>query len=292
MSQTSDQPDRRPARGLDYRYDHTFRPPERHPWSELAPDFAVSLGRADPGDPQPENIEVMGQNTSGKTHLLGKIYQEQAHVNPERSRIIVATKPSDTIFDKIGFAIVTSWDELVRQARDNGEQNFVYWPRTRLMGNSRKAYHNQRITDLLDRLWVPDADTDIAIDDMGYAEKLTDVKDRIDQFLREGRSTGLGTTLLKQRPQGSTRLLQSETHWTIAFKPKFRSDLEWWAEAFGSRRDWMPVFDGLDPNKREFIIKHNRSGTAYISWVDTELAPAELPRRRRRTIGDLVNGYR
>jgi hypothetical protein len=268
------------AAAPDYRYDHTFTRPERLPWSQLAPQFALAYGRADPADPQPENMEIFGQNTSGKTYWLGKVYQEQAFVNPDRVRIIVATKPSDAIFDKIGFTIVSGWDQLVSKVND-GERNFVFWPRTRLMGGPKKNYHNEKITDLLDRLWTPGADTDIAVDDMGYAEKLADVKDRIEQYLREGRSTGLGTALLKQRPQGSTRLLQSETHWTVAFKPKFRSDLEWWAEAFGSRRDWMPVFDSLDAMKREFLIKHNRSNTAYISWVDEPLAPRELPKRRR-----------
>jgi|HubBroStandDraft_3_1064219.scaffolds.fasta_scaffold01507_6 hypothetical protein len=274
----------------DYRHDRTFTPPPRVPWSKLAPQFALAWGNANPDDPQPENMEIFGQNGSGKTHLLGKIYQEQAYVNEDRARIIIATKTGDKIIGQIGFTVVSSWDELVRKFRD-GHRSFVFWPRTRTMGNARKSYHNDRITGLLDRLWVPGSDTDIAIDDMGYAEKLPDVKDRIEQYLREGRSTGLSTTVMKQRPQGSTRLVQSETHWTVGFKPKHRQDLEWWAELFGAKRDWMPVFDGMDDMKREFVIRHNRSGLAYISWVDTPLEPRELP-QQRATITQFIGGRR
>jgi hypothetical protein len=274
MSPSPGQPDR-----LDWRRDHTFRPPERVPWSELAPQFAVKFGRADPGNPQTENLEVFGQNGSGKTHWFGKMYQERAAVT-QRPSIIIATKPADDTLAKIGFPIVNTWDQLVSKVHD-GQQNLIFWPRTRLMGQAKRAFHETRITELLDRLWTPEADTDIAIDDYGYAEKLADVKDRLEQYLREGRSCGLSTSLLKQRPQGSNRLIQSETHWTVGFKPKHRQDLEWWSELFGAKRDWMPVIDGLSDMKREFVIRHNRSGDAYISWVDEPLTPVEPPRRRR-----------
>jgi hypothetical protein len=75
--------------------------------------------------------------------------------------------------------------------------------------------------------------------------------------------------------------MSSETHWTAAFAPKDRADLERWSELFGAKRDWMPVFDSMNPMKREFLIRHNRSKEAYISWVDEPLAPVELPKRRR-----------
>jgi hypothetical protein len=269
-----------PPRAGDWRYDQSFTAPERVPWSVLGPQFGLAFGNANPQDPQPENLEIFGQNGSGKSHGLGKIYQEQAFINEGRSRVIVATKPADDTMAKIGFPVVNNWDQLVSKARD-GHQSFIFWPRTRLMGQARRDYHDRTITDLLDKLWVPGSDTDVAVDDMGYAEKLPNVKDRIEQYLREGRSSGLSTTLLKQRPQGSNRLVQSETHWTIGFKPKHRADLEWWSELFGAKRDWMPVIDGLSDMKREFIIRHNRTGDAYISWIDTPLTPIDPPRRRR-----------
>jgi hypothetical protein len=277
-----------PALPPDYRRDAAFTPPERVPWSQLAPQFALAFGRADPRDPQPEHIEIIGKKGSGKTHFAGKVYQERAHVQ-ERPSIIVATKPVDATLGKIGFPVVNTWDQLVSKVRD-GEQNLIYWPRTRLLGSARKEYHNERITDLLDRLWSPGADTDIVIDDWGYTDKLPDVKDRLEQYLREGRSSGLSVGAIKQRPQGSTRLMSSETDWTVAFRPADEGDLERWAELFGARRDWMPVFRQLDPARREFLIQHNTTRQAYISWVDTPLTPVQPRRARRRTIGEFMRG--
>jgi hypothetical protein len=253
--------------------------PERVPWSRLGPQFAVAFGRADPSDPQPEHIEIIGKKGSGKTHFAGKVYQERAYVQ-QRPSIIVATKPVDATLAKIGFPVVNTWDQLVAKVRD-GEQNLIFWPKTHLMGGPKKEYHNSKITDLLDRLWQPGADTDIVIDDWGYTDKLADVKERLEQYLREGRSSGLSVGAIKQRPQGSTRLMNSETDWTAAFRPADEADLERWAELFGSRRDWMPVFREVRADKREFVIQHNTSRVSYISWVDTPLAPVTPPRKRR-----------
>lgn len=263
----------------DWRHDHTFTPPERVPWSELAPQFHAVFGNADPADPQPEHLEIFGQNGSGKTHWYGKMAQERAHVTG-RASILVATKPVDKVYLKIGFPVVRSWDELTAHVRD-GKQNLIFHPRTAAMGADRKAFHNRVITDLLERVYVPEAETDVAIDDWGYAEKLADVKDMLEQYLREARSSGIGVGALKQRPQGSNRLMTSETHWTAAFKPKDESDLERWAEIFGARRDWMPVMRGMSDMKREFLLRHNRSAVAYISWVDKPLTPIDPPRKRR-----------
>lgn len=274
--------------GLDWRHDRTFQFPERVPWSVLGPQFAAVFGRADPDDPQPEHIEIIGQNGCGKTHLLGKIYQERAFVQ-QRPSVIIATKPADNTISKIGFPVVNTWDQLVQKVRD-GQQNLVFWPRTNRMGGARRSYHETRITDLLDRLWRPQSDTDIAVDDWGYSEELPDVKSRLHQYLREGRSNGLSVAAMKQRPQGSTRLMSSETQWTAAFAPKDRSDLERWAELFGPRRDWMPVFDDMDDMNREFLLRHHRTKTAYISWVDEPLAPVDPPRARRSVASFLRGG--
>jgi hypothetical protein len=91
---------------------------------------------------------------------------------------------------------------------------------------------------------------------------------------------GITVLAMKQRPQGALRDMHSETSWTIAFAPKDRGDLERWAELFGARRDWMPVFDSLDPDRHEFIIRHSRSREAYISWVDVELRPQKVKEGR------------
>jgi hypothetical protein len=270
-----------PKGQLDYRHDATFTFPERVPWSELGAQFAELWGRADPANPQPEHMWMIGQNGSGKTHGLGVIFQERAQVyKGTRTQIIVANKAADDTLGKIGFQQARNWDQLMKGIRD-GHRAFIFWPRTDLMGAQAKAFHNREISQLLERLWTPESATDVAIDDWGYAEKLPNVRELLEQYLREGRSEDISLTGMKQRPQGSDRLTSSETHWTVAFKPKDRADLERWAELFGARRDWMPVFDSMSAMNREFIIKHNRSQEAYISWMDKPLTPVELPRYKR-----------
>jgi hypothetical protein len=275
----------RPASPADWRRDHTFTPPPRVPWSQLGPQFALAFGHADPADPQPEHIEIIGQNGSGKTHAAGKIYQERAFVR-ERPSIIFATKPADATLAKIGFPVAESWKELTKLVRD-GHQNVIFWARTNRMGHARRAWHDAKISDVLNRLWVPESDTDVVIDDWGYAEQLPEVSGILEQYLREGRSSGLSVGALKQRPQGSTRLMTSETQWTLGFRPKDDSDLERWAQLFGARQDWMPVFRDLDQTRREFVLKHAPTQVAYISWIDEPLAPVELP-RKRRGLADLL----
>jgi hypothetical protein len=269
----------------DWRRDHTFTPPERIPWSVLAPQFHMAFGRADPADPQPEHIEIIGQNGSGKTHLAGKIYQERAYTTL-RPSLIIAHKPVDPTLLKIGFPIANTWDKVTQLARD-GYTNVIYWPRTPLMGNARKHFYDTRISDVLDRIWAsatPErpGDTDIVLDDAAFVEEeLPETFGREKQFLREGRAPGFSVALLKQRVQGGTRLGPSESQWTAAFRPKDDSDLERWAQLFGSRRDWMPVFREVSREKREFVLKHSVTGVAFISWVDEPLAPMDPPKRKR-----------
>jgi hypothetical protein len=266
----------------DWRRDSSFTPPERIPWSELGLDFAEKWGRVDESDFQPEFLEIIGQNGSGKTHLLGKIFQERAHVHPNRAHILFGTKADDVTLLKTGWPIVEDWKGVTKN------RCCIYWPQTKLLEEARDDFYEKRIADVLSRLWVKDSNTSVALDDWGYLDTLPRVKRLLSQFLREGRSLGLDTTAMKQRPQGSNRLMSSETHWTVAFAPKDRADLERWSELFGARRDWMPVFDTMDGTKREFLIRHNRTKGSAISWVDTPLEPIEPDKRRRRSVWELL----
>lgn len=270
-----------PYQPPDHLRDASFVWPERIPWSVIGPEFALEWGNADRADPQPEHAEVIGQNGSGKTHLLGKIYQERAYVRPKRGHVLFATKPDDSTLFKIGWPVVDGWKGI----QDN--RCCIFWPRTPLMGRAKRDFHERQIADVLERLYVPHSDTSVAMDDWGYADSLPRVRLLLQDYLREGRSSGLDVTAMKQRPQGSTRLMSSETQWTVAFAPKDRSDLERWAELFGTRRDWMPVFNSMNDMRREFLIRHNRSKWAAISWVDQPLAPVDPP-KARRGVGELL----
>jgi len=114
---------------------------------------------------------------------------------------------------------------------------------------------------------------------VGYAESLSgEIRTLIQQYWREGRALGIQVVGMKQRPQGALRDMHSETYWTAAFGPKDRSDAERFAELFGHKRDWLPVFDDLNPDKHEFILRHSKTREAYISWVDEPLRPQKIKR--------------
>ncbi len=281
------------ATAPDWRSDPNFAAPERVPWSELGPDFTAAWAGADPARGQNESVEIVGPSGSGKTHLLLTMLQghyrfhealrqaeQREHVRT--GAILVVTKADDAIFRKLGWPVVNSADAI----RDS---NVVFWPRTKKLGSERRAFHDQKVSNLLHRLWRPKANTLVAFDEIGYIEGLSgELRAIVQQYWREGRSLGITVLAMKQRPQGALRDMHSETSWTAVFKPKDRSDAERFAELLGHRRDWLPVLDGLDRQGHEFILRHAPTEQAYISWVDTPLVPQRI--RRRRGIQAMVAG--
>lgn len=268
------------AAGQDWRTDSSFRWPPKVPWSVIGPDFVTVWGRADPNDPQPEDVEIVGPKGSGKTHLEAAMLQDRA-IARDTPEILVMTKPDDGTVTKLGWPVVDDW----RGVTEN--RQVIYWPRTGLLGNARRAYHERKIGDLLDRLWQPQANTLIAYDEIGYVESLSqNMRATVQMYWREARSQGITILAMKQRPQGVQRDMHSESMWTASFKPKDRGDLERFAELFGSKRDWIPVFDSLDMMSHEFILRHSKTGQAVISWVDKPLAAP--PKRRRRAPAERI----
>jgi nucleoside-triphosphatase THEP1 len=254
---------------------------ERIPWSVLGPEFASVWGRADPSNPEPEHAEIIGMNGSGKTYLLMKILQDRMQVRNSHI-VLIVTKQADKVFAKLGWPIVRDVRDVFRY------RVCIYWPQTSLIGMQRKAFHEARIRELLSRLWVPEANRVIAFDEIAYIESLSpQVKELVGMYWREGRSNGITVVAMKQRPQGVQRDMSSETWWTFAFVPKDHNDAERFAELFGSRRDWLPVFESMDPDNHEFLVRHTRSRNAYISWVDTPIQPVK-PRDNTRSA---IPGY-
>jgi len=275
------EPERQRATTSDWRRDPTFTWPERMPWSELRGDGSFAdkgmigtWGRDEKGQEDPEHEEIIGPTGSGKTWLMCTQLRDRMMLR-ETGAVIICTKPADKTIHRLGWPIVDNWDEVRQQP------NVVFWPQTKLMGTRRREYHEQKITGLLHRLWRPEANTIVAFDEVGYVESLSgEARALVQQYWREGRSQGLTVVAMKQRPQGALRDMHSETYWTAVFPPKDRSDTERFAELLGAKRDWVPVIDSLSRESREFVIRHVRSGEAYISWVDTPLTPVKPPRRR------------
>lgn len=283
------EPEGNRARGaVDFHHDPKFRWPERLPWSQLGPDFIEAWGFRLPRDKR-EHLEVAGPSGSGKTHLVQTILQDHyrearrrqdaaERKNLETGAVFIATKTDDSIFRELGWPIVHDASEI----RDT---NVIVWPRTKKTGLERRDFHDRKVNALLNKLWQPDANTIVAFDEVGYAESLSaDTRAVIQQMWREGRALGMQVIGMKQRPQGALRDMHSETYWTAAFKPNDRADLERFAELFGHRRDWMPVFDSLDPDRYEFLVRHSRSREAYISTVDTPLEPQQIKRSGLRSL--------
>lgn len=248
---------------------------ERVPWSVLGPEFAAVWGRADPKAPEPEHAEIIGMNGSGKTYLLLKMLQDRMLVR-NSFIVLIVTKRSDKVFAKLGWPIVRNVKDVFKY------RVCIFWPATNAIGAQRKAYHEVLIRELLTRLWQPDANRVVAFDEIAYVESLSPaVREIVGMYWREGRSNGLTVVAMKQRPQGVQRDMSSETWWTFAFVPKDRADAERFAELFGSKRDWLPVFDTMNPDNHEFLVRHTRSRAAFISWVDEPLKPI-VPRDNQR----------
>jgi hypothetical protein len=246
----------------------------RVPWSQLGPDFIASWGRYDPRDPQPEHMELLGQNGSGKTFLLTQINAEMVR-RRKSSIIFIATKKADKTISAMQWPTVSSWREAQRY------DQLVYWPRTSKTGRERRAYQADRIQELLDNLWDEDANTIVEFDEYAYVEGLSpDLRVTLQMYLREGRSHGITVVAGKQRPQGVQRDMHSETRVTAAFKMKDRDDNLRLAEVLGDR-DLLPVINGLDKARHEFVFKHDLSDSLYVSWVDKPVDVAVVAEKAR-----------
>lgn len=279
MTETTEQP---PSVN-EVRDDGSYQMPERMPWSEIGQEFAENWGRLDPSDPTPEDVEVLGIKGSGKTLWACKAMQERMIVR-RTPTVIMQSKPADKTVMQLGWPVITDGD--IRKVRR--ERWCIYWPQTNATGMNRRTYQADKFRDLLDSLWHPDSNIVVAWDDVGYIESLytsdkQSLGDMMEMYLREGRSSGITNVLLKQRPQGSRRVLHSETQWTAAFAPKDEDDRERFAQIFGNKKRYVEVFKQMDPTKHEFLLKHFATQSEVISWVDTPLRAVKRPDRNAKS---------
>jgi hypothetical protein len=212
-------------------------------------------------------MEVVGPTGTGKTRFIATVLQERVIVR-DTPTVFIATKPADATIMALRWPVTDDWTQLRRK------KQVIFWPRTTATGVKRKMYQEAKIRELLEGIWHPGSNTVVTFDEIAYIESLrspdgrAELRELVEMYWREGRSQGVTVVASKQRPQGVGRHMHSESDWTIGFTPKDRADAERMAELFGARRDWLPVFDSMDPDRHEFLIRHNRTRAAYISWVD------------------------
>lgn len=249
-------------------------PIERRPWSQVGPDFIAIWGRADPKNPQPEHLELLGPTGSGKTFLLVQIIIEMVRRRGS-SVIFIATKAADKTVAALGWPVVDTWAGVRKH------DQVIFWPRTSMTGKKRKQYQAAKIQELLDRLWEPDANTIVIFDEFAYVESLdADLAATLQMYLREGRSHGITVVAGKQRAQGVQRDMHSETKVAIGFRMKDKLDNERLAELFGDKKAFLPVIMSLNRAKREFLLHHDELDVYVISWVDKPINPKQVAREQ------------
>jgi nucleoside-triphosphatase THEP1 len=248
---------------------------ERIPWSVAGPAFIKIWGRFDPKDPQPEHMELIGQNGSGKTFFIAQVCAEM--VRRRGTHIVfIATKRADKTIRAMGWPVVDSARDALRQ------DQCVFWPATSRTGTARREYQASRIQELLDELWQEDANIIVIFDEFAYIESLSaDLKATLQMYLREGRSHGITVVAGKQRPQGVQRDMHSESRITVAFRVKDTEDIERNAELLGDRKLFIPILKTLSPAKHEFVVRHDQGEVVIISWIDKPVDVAAVMRRAR-----------
>lgn len=240
---------------------------QRAPWSQVWPSFMTEWGYP-AGKFNPEHMEILGPNGSGKTYFEATILQQRVEVR-NSTVIFIATKPIDATISKLGWPIVSRWREVPRH------RQCIFWPQTKLVGEQRKAFLEARIYELLARLWAAKAKVIVVFDEVSTVEKLSPrVRALIEMYWREARSVGITIVAMKQRGQGVARDMHSEAAWIAAFKPKHEEDGKYVGSVMGSWRTWLPVLQSLNRELHEFVLLHSVTGQAVITWVDLPLKPA------------------
>lgn len=262
-----------------------FRWPEEVPWSLLGEDYVRSWGRDGRGRMRAEHKEITGQSGSGKSYLLATALQLRARLY-DSAEIAIVTKQDDDSIPLLGWPETSDFGELRRY------RQAVFWPRTDLKGEDRERYHEGMLYDLLSRLWVKDANTVIAFDEIGYVESLSSrLKKFIRMMWREARGNGISIVAMKQRPIGVVRDQHSESRWKAVFPPADMGDMERFAELLGRVRDWAPVLESLDQEAHQFVLRNSFTKEAYISWIDVPLrALPSQQRQEPRATGELLYG--
>lgn len=238
---------------------------DRIPWEVAGPELIRIWSRTDK-----QHIVIYGPSGTGKTTLEAWLLVQRTLVR-HTSIVVICTKRADKSVSDIGFPVVTDWDGVRKHPQ------CILWANPAVTGKARRATHAKVIYEVLDKLWVPDSNNLIAFDEIAYVSTLdAEVREQIEMYLREARSTKIEMILMKQRPQGVTREVIAETAYTFSFKPKDQQDAERVAEVFGDRKGLTPVLLGLERDRHEFLVKSEETGAMFISRLPS-LEGTKLP---------------
>lgn len=236
--------------------------PQRVPWEELGEDFIDAWGRPN-GQYQPEHLEILGQTGCGKSYwekwaLEARAKRRGSHV------VVLLTKPMDKTWAASSWPVVTKWPPS--EWNDKNRQ-VIYHAKSHGLGRDALARQSDQVADLLDKLWHPDANVILAVDEIAYVEQELGLRTHMTTYLREGRTLGITVVASTQRPAGVSRAVHSESGWAVVFAPKDEEDAERVAQILGDKKHYREVLMDLDREKREFLLVHNLTREAYISHI-------------------------
>lgn len=246
-------------------------------WEEIGPEFFQAWGYPR-GEFTPEHLAIYGQTGRGKSHFEKYILMERARLR--RSRVVVvATKPADKTLVSTGWPIVSSWPPATGWTKDKKKyEQVIYWAKAKGLGRDARDRQTAMVEDLLEQLWVPDANIIVAFDEIAYIENELGLKLQTSRYFREGRALGITVVASTQRPTGVSRYMHSETAWSVFFAPKDEEDTERMAQVAGNKLYYQRALAELDASRFEFLLVHNLTNECVITSLPKNPEPIALVR--------------
>jgi hypothetical protein len=217
-------------------------------------------GRNPNGEFDPEHLTVYGKSGGGKSYFVRYVLKQRAAARGSHV-VAVVTKRADRTMSGMGWPIIERWPP------EFGQDQVIFWARAKGLSPEHLVPQRKAVRELMDSLWVPDSNTIVYWDELTYLETDLRLKRELATYYREGRTNGITNVASMQRPAFVSRLAHSEAGWTVAFPPKDADDRDRVAEVLGDRNRFKTVLDDLDRMRYEFVIRHDRTGEAYISHL-------------------------
>jgi hypothetical protein len=235
-------------------------------------EFFTVWGRPN-GQVMPEHVSVYGPSGSGKTYWLTYVMTMRARLRGTHA-VAVATKKADETLTSAGWPIITDWPP------DYGQNQVIWWARGGLSGEQRDE-QTRKMQTIMATLWTPDANKIVCWDELPYVSGDLGLSRPVATYYREGRAIGITNMAALQRPSGVPRYVHSECSWTVAFRPKDQDDRDRVAEVLGDRLYYREVLKSLDREARQFVIKRELTGEAFISSLPATRPTLPTPKEQR-----------